>query len=257
MTSYKAIIIDDEPRGAQSLQKMLQHSHPDIAVEVLAYSGMEGIAAINEYQPHLIFLDIHMMDMSGFDMLEKLEIVNFDIIFTTAHDEYALKAFRYAAVDYLLKPIDMDELQEALNKFRSKQNQPSITTSYTHLETLFLQLKGKNLDRIALPTQQGLVFIKIDDIVRLQSNSNYTIFYIHNRKPIIVSKTMGEFEELLQDYCFFRIHHSHIINLNHIDKYIKGEGGSVVMSDGNEIDVSRRKKEDFLQKFEKNILGNK
>lgn len=253
MNKYKAVIIDDEQRGAMSLQKMLQHSHPDIEITGLAHSGQEGIAAIQSTNPDLVFLDIQMMDMSGFDMLEQIDSPPFSVIFTTAYDEYALKAFRYAAVDYLLKPIDMDELKEALNKFRQSRMQ-SPRPDMDRLTQLVQQLKGHNLDRIALPTQEGLIFIRMEEVIRLQSSSNYTTFYLKDKKPLIVSKTMGEFEELLEDQPFIRIHNSHIINLNHVEKYIRGEGGSVVMSDKSEIEVSRRKKDEFLKRLEHVML---
>lgn len=248
--SYKTLIIDDEVRGCLSLQKMLQHTSTDIEVSGLAHSGTEGLEKIEELKPDLVFLDIQMPDMTGFGMLEKLENINFDIIFTTAYDQYAIKAFRYSAVDYLLKPIDMDELKEALNKFRSRKDgtQPP---QHQQLNTLFQQV---TLKKITLPTQEGLLFVNIDDIIRLQSTSNYTTFYLGNKKSIVVSKTLGEFESILEPHHFYRTHNSHIINLGHIEKYIKGEGGTVIMTDKTEIEVSRRKKDDFLKKLEEVAL---
>lgn len=248
--NYKAVIIDDETRGCLSLQKMLQHSCPEIEVAALAHSGAEGIEKINEHQPQLIFLDIQMPDMTGFNMLEQLEAIGFDIIFTTAFDQYAIKAFRFSAVDYLLKPIDMDELKEAVHKFRQRREGAQLQ-QYEQFNSLFHQI---TLKKIALPMQEGLMFVNIDDIIRLQSTSNYTTFYLSNKKSIMVSKTLGDFETLLEPHYFYRTHNSHIINLAHAEKYLKGEGGTVVMSDKSEIEVSRRKKEEFLKKLEEVAL---
>jgi two-component system, LytTR family, response regulator len=191
-----------------------------------------------------------MPDMTGFNMLEQLEAIGFDIIFTTAFDQYAIKAFRFSAVDYLLKPIDMDELKEAVHKFRQRREgaQPQ---QYEQFNSLFHQI---TLKKIALPMQEGLMFVNIDDIIRLQSTSNYTTFYLSNKKSIMVSKTLGDFETLLEPHYFYRTHNSHIINLAHAEKYLKGEGGTVVMSDKSEIEVSRRKKEEFLKKLEEVAL---
>ncbi len=252
MNSIKAIIIEDEQRGALSLQKMIERFHTDIEVIEIAENGKNGIAAIKRNQPDIIFLDIQMPDMTGFDMLEQLESINFDIIFTTAHDQYALRAFKHAAVDYLLKPIDMDELSDALAKLRARKrnNQPQ---DYLPIESLLQQIHKKDINRITLPTTDGLLFVNISDIIRLEADSNYTTFHITSRKPIIISRSLREFETQRSSYNFFRVHHGHIVNLLHIEQFSRTDGGIVIMSDKASIEVSRRKKDDFLQAIKRII----
>jgi two-component system LytT family response regulator len=181
--------------------------------------------------------------MDGFDMLHRLPQKNFDLIFTTAYDQYAIKAIKYAAFDYLLKPIDIEELKLAV----SKSNSPNRNTE-KKLEVLDQNLHGKsNLNKIAISSMDGLLFFNITDIVHLEASNNYTSIYFINHPKLIASKTLKDFEDLLPPDIFFRTHHSHLINLNYIKRYIKGDGGQIEMHDGTCIDVSRRKKEDFLK----------
>lgn len=251
----KAIILDDEPRAAQSLQKMLGFVAPEVNVLVVFHDPLEALEKLPEFKPDLLFLDISMPHMTGFELLERLGKVDFEVVFTTAHDEFAVKAFRLAAVDYLLKPIDMDELLAAVKKVKTRLDSRSANSPAPGLlpiETLFRQMLRPG--RLALPTAEGLIFLELANILRLESDSNYTIFYTLKKEKIIISKTLKEFEELLTGSHFFRIHNSHIVNLLQIERYMRGEGGTVVMSDRMEIEVSRRRKEDFLKKLEETSI---
>ncbi len=245
----KAIIIDDEVRGCQTLQNMIQRVAPDIEVSGMAHNGKDGLELISFSEPDLLFLDIQMPDMTGFDLLQKAGDIRSDIIFTTAYDEFALKAFRFAAVDYLLKPIDIDELQDAINRYKSRL--VNLTEkSNNSIQDLLSHLKNTENSKLTLTTLDGLLFVDIEDILYLQSNSNYTVFHTGSKGKITVSKTMGEFEPFLEGQNFFRIHHSHLVNMARIEKYIKGDGGFVILADGSELEVSRRRKDDFIRKLE-------
>lgn len=249
-SGIQAVIIDDESRSVSTLQKLIQHFHPDVSVAGVAFSGAEGMQLVREKIPDLVFLDIQMADMTGFDLLEQLKEISFDVIFTTAYDQYAVKAFRFAAIDYLLKPIDIDELNIALKRFRDKKNLPGDTDARRQsFDVMRSALKPGEIQKISLPTMEGMIFVDIPDIVYLQSTSNYTSFIISGRRSYMVSKSIGEYEELLSAHHFYRVHNRYIINLSLIERYVKGDGGFIIMKDGTEIEVSRRKKDDFLAKL--------
>ncbi len=239
------LIIDDEAKGRIALREKLLAYCPQVKILAEAASGQEALTLIQLYQPQLIFLDIEMPRMNGFEMLNELPEKNFHIIFTTAYDQYAIKAIKYAAFDYLLKPIDIEELKTAIEKIDTKEN----TQTKKQVELLqqnMLQPKNK-LHKLAIPTLEGLLFYNISDIVYLEANSNYTNIYFTNKSKITASKTLKEFEELLPEDIFFRTHHSYLINLNYIKRYIKGDGGQIEMTNGMFADVARRKKEEFLK----------
>lgn len=239
-----AIIIDDELKGRIALKQKIHDYCTDILLEGEAENGMEGIKLIEAIHPDIVFLDIEMPRMDGFEMLHRLAGKNFHLIFTTAYDQYAIKAIKYAAFDYLLKPIDIEELKLAVSKIYSNQQ---IYTG-KKLELLDQNIHGKNaFNKIAVSTLDGLLFFDIKDIVHLEANSNYTTIYFNNRPKLIASKTLKDFEELLPADIFFRTHHSHLINLNFIKRYIKGDGGQIELLNGNYADVSRRKKDEFLK----------
>lgn len=249
----RTIIIDDEVRGANSLQKMLSYSQPEIEVIAVCNSPVEAIPIIKELKPDLLFLDIQMPHLTGFEMLEEIGEIPFEVIFTTAYDQYALKAFKYAAADYLLKPIDMDELDAAIKKVMSRHaNKQAVSP----LDKLFqtIQNDQATIRKISLPTGNGLQFVEISDIIRMESSSNYTTIFIQNQKPLLVSRTLKEFEDQLTSKGFLRVHNSHLINIQHIKTYTKGEGGTVTMADNSQVDVSRRKKEEFLSVLER-LMG--
>jgi two-component system LytT family response regulator len=239
-----AIIIDDEPKGRSALKQKLQDYCRDVELLGEAESGEEGIRLIEKHRPAIVFLDIEMPRMDGFEMLHHLEVKNFHLIFTTAYDQYAIKAIRYAAFDYLLKPIDIEELQSAVSKI---SHQSPVYTE-KKLATLEQNLLEKNaFKKIAIPTLDGLLFFNIADIIHLTASSNYTTIHFNNLPKLTASKTLKDFEELLPPDMFFRSHHSHIINLNYIKRYIKGDGGQIEMQNGDYVDVARRKKDEFLK----------
>lgn len=248
MDMNKAIIIDDEIHSCDALKMLLDKCCPQIQVIAICHSAKEGIAKINELKPDLIFLDIEMPYMNGFQMLEQFSKIDFEIIFTTSYDQYAIKAFKFSALDYLLKPVDREELEKAVQKISKKIN-PSISQQ---LEILLQKINQPSVpvQRIALPTMQGLEFIPVESILHCSSSNNYTEFFLTDKKKLLVSRTLKETEDMLADHAFIRVHHSHIVNLNAITKYVKGEGGYLIMEDGSSIDVSRSRKELLMQKLQ-------
>jgi len=240
-----AIIVDDEPHCYKTLGALLKRYCPEINVLATCANGIEALQAIQKLKPDLVFLDVEMPKMNGFEMLEQLASINFDIIFTTSYDQYALKAIRFSAIDYLLKPIDREELQIAVQKV-VQRSQRTITQQ---VEILMQKLHqpAKSINKIALPTMEGLQMILVNSIISCEADSNYTILLLKGNKKVIVSTTLKEIEESLEEYSFARVHRSYLVNLNEVEKYIKGEGGQVVMKNGILLDVARRKKEEFMK----------
>ncbi len=241
---YTAIIIDDETKGRLALSEKIKDYCPIVQVVGEAANGKEGIAAIEMHHPQIVFLDIEMPGMNGFEMLNAIGEKNFHVIFTTAYDQYAIKAIKYAAFDYLLKPVDIEELRLSISKIASIENKH--LGKQVDLMMHNLQQK-KNFNKLAIPSVDGLHFFEVNSIVLLDAHSNYTIIHFSNNTKITASRTLKEFEELLPADIFFRPRHSHIINIQYIKKYIKGDGGQVELENGTLIDVSRRKKEEFLK----------
>lgn len=243
---YKALIIDDEKGGRDNLEALL-NSVTEITIVAKVGSIKEALTAIETHLPDLLFLDIEMPGGSGFDLLEQVTAINFDVIFTTAYDHYAIKAIKYSALDYLLKPIDPDELYNAIQRFSNKNKDQHLTNH--KLKTLLSNVTGESANqKIVVHDGEGLNFIKIKDIIRFHSEGSYTTIYVVGLpKPVIVSKSIGDYEEMLINEAFYRIHRSHFINLNHVKKYVKGDGGYVLLSDNEKIEVSRRKRNDFIQ----------
>jgi two-component system LytT family response regulator len=248
----KAIIVDDEPYCCEALEILLQRYCPQVQVVDVCHSGEVALISIQEQKPQLVFLDIEMPQMNGFELLERLPQINFELIFTTSYNQYAIKAIRFSALDYLLKPVDREELQQAVQRVVNRLNHPLSQ----QLEILLQKIhKPANIaQRVALPTMEGLQLILIDAIISCASNSNYTVFYLKDKQKITVSRTLKEVEEMLEEYSFLRVHHSFLVNLNEINKYVKGEGGYLVMSDESTVDVSRSKKEILLQKLQPSKL---
>ena len=240
-----AIIIDDEAKGRLALRQKLQDYCPEIILLGEASNGNEGLSLINRQHPDIVFLDIEMPVMNGFEMLQRIENKNFHLIFTTAYDQYAIKAIKYAAFDYLLKPIDIDELKTTISKIKEGGQEDTKK----QVEFLYDNIRHpqKKLHKLAIPSLEGLMFYDINDIIHLEASSNYTNIFLANKTKIIASKTLKEFEELLPEDIFFRTHHSHLINLDYIKRYVKGDGGQIEMQNGNFVDVSRRKKDEFLK----------
>jgi len=240
-----AIIIDDEVKGRSALRQKLMDYCPQVEVLGEAESGMEGIKLIELVHPKIVFLDIEMPHMNGFEMLQQIKAKNFHVIFTTAYDQYAIKAIKFAAFDYLLKPVDIEELQTAV---RNAEAQSTIQNTGERLETLMQNLSTKHqLQKIAVPTMEGLLFFNLSEIIYLQAESNYTNIYFKDHPKLIASRTLGDFEELLPTDIFYRPHNSYLINLNYIKRYIKGDGGQIEMQNGDYVDVSRRKKDEFIK----------
>ena len=243
----KAIIVDDEQYCCETIASLLEDNCPEVELLGIYHNGADALPAIRQHSPSLVFLDVEMPKMNGFEMLEQLVYINFDIIFTTSYDQYALKAIRFSAIDYLLKPIDREELQIAVQKV-VQRSQRTITQQ---VEILMQKLHqpAKSINKIALPTMEGLQMILVNSIISCEADSNYTILLLKGNKKVIVSTTLKEIEESLEDYSFARVHRSYLVNLNEVEKYIKGEGGYLIMSDGSNIDVSRNKKENLLKKL--------
>jgi two-component system LytT family response regulator len=243
----KAIIVDDEPYCCEILAAMLEAESPQVQVEAICNNGEEGLIAIRKYSPDLVFLDVEMPKMNGFEMLEQLS-VNFHLIFTTAYDQYALKAIRFSALDYLLKPIDREELKKAVQKAEQRIQIPMAQ----QLEVLMQKIKKplNPISKIALPTMEGLQMISIETIISCESDDNYTKLVLKNGKKLLVTRSLKEIEESLEQHSFIRVHRSYLVNLNEIEKYIKGEGGYLIMSDGSNVDVSRSRKEILMQKLQ-------
>jgi two-component system LytT family response regulator len=243
----KAVIIDDEPYCCETLEILIGHHCRELTVSAICFSGKEGLEAIRQHHPQLVFLDIEMPHMNGFDMLEQLPVIDFGLVFTTSYDQYAIRAIRFSALDYLLKPIDREELQRAVQKAAAKLQAPLPLQMKILLEKL--HHPAAPMLKIALPTMEGLQMVPVDTIISCASDSNYTVLSLKNKQKIIISRTLKEMEEMLEDHSFLRVHHSYMVNLNEIGKYVKGEGGYLVMTDDSTIDVSRSRKEMLLKKL--------
>jgi two-component system LytT family response regulator len=244
----KAILIDDEPYSCEVLAAMLEADCPQVQIAAICKNGEEGLVAIGKHSPDVVFLDVEMPKLNGFEMLEQLGQIDFHIIFTTSYDQYALKAIRFSALDYLLKPVDREELKKAVKKVEQRQHLPLPV----QLELLMQKIKQPacRVSKIALPTMEGLQLIPIDSIVSCESDNNYTHLVLKNSKKLLVTRSLKEIEEALEQHSFLRVHRSFLINLNEIEKYVKGEGGYVVMSNGSSIDVSKARKELLMQKLQ-------
>lgn len=248
---YSVLILEDDKRQQKYLSDLLRADFPDFEIIKIASTVSEARAFLDKETPDLSFMDVIIPPDTSFDLLHSLPAIPFEIIFTTSFEEYAVKAFRLAAIDYLVKPIDPGELGTALEKFREKK---SVARSDVQIRNLLSNLLVRQSDhsKIALPTLTGFIFVAVKDIVRCESDNTYTTFFTHDKRKIIVSKTLKECEQMLSEYRFFRVHNSHLINMEFIIEYIKGEGGIVKMSDGSQIDVSRRRKEEFLLQLKRN-----
>nr|WP_295934444.1 LytTR family DNA-binding domain-containing protein [uncultured Dyadobacter sp.] len=243
----KCVIIDDENNCLEMLEWLLKTYAPSVSVAALCSSGEKGIEAIREHRPDVIFLDIEMPKMNGFDMLEKFDKLHFDVVFTTAYDKFAIKAFKYSALNYLLKPIDPDDLIETVRRIEEKRNVPSRE----QIELLFqsVQQMKPTPTRIALTTGDGMIFVPTQDILYCEADSNYTSVVLANGKKIVVSKVLKDVDEALSGPDFFRVHNSFLINLNRIKKFVRGEGGYVVMDNDVAISISRSRRQEFMEMF--------
>jgi len=240
------MIIDDEQHCIDSVQELLLPYKKQYAIVATATTVDGAFTAANKHNPDLVFLDVQIGDKTGFDYLEKFGTITFDVIFTTAFDHYAVKAFKFSALDYLLKPIDPTDFDRTLKKFEAK----SVHFMHQKINVLLHNLKNQNsVKKITVPTTEGYNFLDVDEILRCEADKNYTHIHLKNGKKITVSKTLKSFENLLEEDCFFRVHNSHLINLKEVKKYIKGKGGYVVMTNNCSIEVSTRRKEQFLKEL--------
>ncbi|MEM6630356.1 MAG: LytTR family DNA-binding domain-containing protein [Bacteroidota bacterium] len=244
----QTIIVDDELHCLETLAWELEENCPDVKILAQCSSPTQAIQTIKAHKPDLVFLDIEMPLMNGFDILEKLPELEFEVIFTTAYDEFALKAIKVNALDYLLKPIDSDELIKAIDKVRI---QKEAYSTQELLEKLFETLRARypKFNSIALPTMEGLEFVNINEIIHCESFSNYTKLYTLNGDSLLISKTLKEVEKQIKGHEFFRVHHSHLVNLMYIKRYVKGKNGYLIMKNNVQIPVARSKKEEFLKLF--------
>ncbi|WP_400078129.1 LytR/AlgR family response regulator transcription factor [Winogradskyella sp. R77965] len=244
----RAIIIDDEQDARDGLNLLVEKFCPGVTIIATCESPEIGIEKILELQPNLVFLDIQMPQLSGFDLLEKIETIYFEVIFVTAFDKYAIKAIKFSALDYLLKPVEVDQLVSAVQRVKEKQHSKS-----SNFKSLLNNVKqnAQKLERLAIPSDNEIILQKVSDIIYCEADSNYTVLHLADDKKITVSKTLKEFENILPEIDFCRIHHSTLVNLNHVVKYVKGEGGYVLVTGRRHLDVSRRKKDTFIQALNK------
>lgn len=243
----KALIIDDEKHCIITLNHLLS-AIDDVAIVATTQDSSQAKELIEKHQPDIVFLDIEMPIMNGFDVLNQFETLPFKVVFTTAYDQYAIKAIRLNALDYLLKPIDANDISTVIEKFKMNEMQIS-KNQLTHLQQF---INGKMQDTIALSTQEGLLFVKIEEIMYFVASGCYTYIIMNDKSKHLASKTLVNFEDVLQDNpLFFRAHKSNIVNLKFIKQYIRGEGGEIIMQDGNNIALSRNKKQEFLSLFKK------
>ncbi len=245
MEQIKVILVDDERSSLQNLEQKIVEFCPELKIIAAVDQPSEAIFLIRHHRPGAIFLDIEMPHINGFRMLNELGDYESEIVFTTAYNHYAIEALRMSAFDYLMKPVSIQDLRQTVGRLSLH-----LAAATQERLNVLRQSLGKNISqesKIAVPTWEGLEFILIRNVVRIESSSNYSRIFFVNGESLLVTKQLKDFEEMLTQYRFCRVHNVHLINLNYVKKYIRGEGGSVVMENGDEIDVSRRKKDDFLK----------
>ena len=245
----RAIIVDDEPDGIITLNKMLSLSCKQVEVVALCTDAEEAKLKIRELTPDLIFLDVQMPGKTGFELLAELDTDNMEVIFVTAHNQYMLQALQFSATDYLLKPIDEDRLTEAIRRVEKRQHGKGDSKN---VEALLynLQKAGSPKEmKLCIPTFKGFAILKLEDIIFCEAEKNYTIIHLKDKKNIIVSRPLLEYENILEGTTFLRIHRTFLINLQHVTEYHRGEGGVIIMSNGTEVEISRRKKDMFLTRI--------
>lgn len=243
----KAIIVEDEKSNRENLAKLLSEYCPKVELIAQCSSAIEGRKTITELKPDLVFLDIEMPGGSGFSMLESMEAINFEVIFVTAFNQYGIKAVKFCALDYLLKPIDILELSKAVEKVEKRLSEKSENL---RMKTMINNQKGKTKNpKIAIPLSDKIEFVEISEITRCEGEGNYTHIYLNNGSAILASKTLKEFDELLSEHNFLRTHQSHLINLNEVKSYIKSDGGYIKMKDGASVSISRQRKEMVMERL--------
>lgn len=245
----RTILVDDEQRGLNTLNKLLEEYCPTVKVVAECMDAETAKEKIKQQEPQLAFLDISLPGKSCFDMLAELGTINFEIIFVTAHNEYTLKAFKYSAIDYLMKPIDEDLLVDAVERAAKRIASNNINNNITSLLHNMQKTNAAGNIRLCIPSFKGFIVVELNEILYCEASGNYTNFYFTDKHTVCTTKPVHEYEQLLDDAGFVRIHKSFLVNLLHVKEYIRGEGGSVILSDGKEVGVSRRKKEILISRM--------
>lgn len=245
--SRKVLIIDDEKPTRTFIRKMLESFDLNLSVYIDGENVASGIEAIEEIHPDIVLLDIQMPDGNGFDVLKNVKFKQFEVIFITAFQEFAVQAIKFSALDYILKPIDAEELQTAITNALQLVEHKKDGTQFAVLQN---NIQPHHKRKIVLKTQESIFVIEIDDIVHCEADKNYTFFYLTDGKKILVSKTLKDYDTMLTGFSFFRVHQSHLINLNYVERYDKHDGGSVILKDGSSIPLSPAKKEQFFKRLD-------
>jgi two-component system LytT family response regulator len=244
----RVIIVDDEITSSQVLEELIKHYLPQLTVVAVCNKPVDAISKLSTLHPDIVFMDIELPGMSGFEILEKINNINFEVIFTTAHIQYGIKAIQFSAIDYLLKPINVEELKQAVVRV---QDYRELSNPLEKIKNLFENVRLLNnndpFNKIAFPTSDGLKFIYLDQIIRCMASNNYTHIYLTNHEKLLISKSLKDVENILPSNNFCRIHNSHLVNLKYIRKLIKGDTNTLVMNDDTELEVSRRKKEELVK----------
>lgn len=241
----KTIVIDDEPNAVDFISTIISEYCPDLEITGKAYDVPEGIRLINEKKPDLVFLDVEMPNGTGFDLLTHFPEKNFDVVFITAFNHYAIKAIKFSAVDYILKPINITEFIESVKKVVGKRSE-NKSQNNENFKTLIENLRSGSPSRLAIPTADGMEYLNPKEIIRIEADRSYSWFYLTANRKILVSKHLKEFQDILDERSFFRPHNSFLINLKYVRKYVRKEGGYIEMQDGSQIPVSRTRKDLFL-----------
>jgi len=242
-SKIKAIIVDDEQDAVNFIDSIIREYCPKIEIIGKAYHVTDGVTLINQLDPELVFLDVEMPHGTGFDLLAQFPEKKFDVIFITAFNHYAIKAIKFSAIDYILKPINIHEFIQAVEKVIDKKNSSSYQNA--SFNALLENLKTAHPFRLAIPTSDGMEYLETNEIIRIEADRSYCWFHLTGKRKILISKNLKEYQELLDERNFFRPHNSHLINFEHVKKFIRTDGGAVEMSDGSQVPIARNRKDLF------------
>ena len=237
-----AIIVDDEPDAVKNLERIIEDCCPNVSIIATANNVSDALIEIENKHPDLILLDIELQDGTGFDILEKSRYRSFEVIFVTAFNHYAIRAFKHSATDYILKPVDITELKEAITRVSRNKSEKSVG----NFSILLDNLKSESPRKLAIPTLQGYEYIMVDNIVRIEAERSYCTIFLLDKRKIMVSRCMNDYQKILDERKFFRAHNSHLVNLQHVKMYVKRDGGHIEMVDGSIVPLARRKKDFFM-----------